>query len=252
MSKRFVPLRIYARTQLLRRQARAWLRGGDDPAALAARCMFHLNRQVRDGAITGGLVYDLKNHLVRELCRAGYCRAASIQIQTMECWGCGGTGEHWSGQVCYKCDGTGVYRQHRLYRFVFVVAGRHYVWHQPEGLVDWDVALSEKAGPYRPGRVDGSRLPRGINELYAAVVYEYLRSRGAQGLPHLGPRLRHALTSAWWELGPGRRWYELRQKMRRARGRIRSALAAVRRLWDFAETGTMPAPAIDTEDDLPF
>jgi len=91
---KYAPLRIYVRSRLLRLQARAWLRGGEDRAGLAARCMFHLNRQVRDGNVGSHLVYGLKNHLVRELYRAGYCQSVTTQIQTLECWACGGTGEH--------------------------------------------------------------------------------------------------------------------------------------------------------------
>ena len=107
-------------------------------------------------------------------------------------------------------------------------------------------------GAYRPGLPGGFHPKKRINELYAAVVYEYLRSRGVRGLPCLGPQLRVALASAWWELGPGRRWYELRRGARRARNRTRQAWGHIRRLWDFAKNGTMPKPAVDLDDELPF
>jgi len=94
-------------------------------------------------------IYAAKNLLVRTLYERGYCVRAVQQKQELKCWECNGTGgwdnsdmgnECW--EPCYKCDATGVYAEHTLYKFTFRIGKRHYSWHQPTRLVTWDVALT--------------------------------------------------------------------------------------------------------------
>jgi hypothetical protein len=86
--------------------------------------------------------YSLKNELVKYLYERGYCIEALLHCQKFECWSCSGTGEYWSGETCFKCDGSGVFREVWHYAFRFEVRGRRFSWHQPKTLVDFPVKLT--------------------------------------------------------------------------------------------------------------
>lgn len=266
VSKTLTPLRLYLHARHLRFQARAWLRN-NEPAAIAAHCMFHLNRYARTGRETD-TIYQLKNHLVRIFHQAGYCRSVRLHQQTLECWGCYGSGVYRESgdyeEICYKCGGTGIYRQHVLYAFHFSIAGRHYAWHQPQSLVTWPVRpdfapIAEYQSPR--DRYSAGLLPRPLLHLYAVTVAEYLVLCGVdrRHLPAFGPRtLRSALASAWRSSRICHRLHRARHQARQVWTSIPSAATNLRRLWAFAQTGEMPAsqpPAgqfFGPDDDLPF
>jgi len=102
-------LRNYLHWLRCRLEARAWLRQtGNNPDAIAAACMFGLNRHARTGA-GKGVVYPLKNELLRIFYQSGLCLAATYQAQKLECWRCGGDGlDPEDDGICLKCGGSGV------------------------------------------------------------------------------------------------------------------------------------------------
>jgi hypothetical protein len=103
-----------------------------------AEAMFHLNHMARayKRSRLAEAIYDVKNDLVEHFYRAGYCTRVTRHVQTLPCY-CEGDDD------CWKCGGTGIYRQYTLYYFRFNINGQTFVWHQPERLVTWPVALSE-------------------------------------------------------------------------------------------------------------
>lgn len=52
--------------------------------------------------------YPLKHRLLQ---RHAISDGWDLQTITKRCWNCGGTGKHWTGEECYRCDGTGIYSQ---------------------------------------------------------------------------------------------------------------------------------------------
>lgn len=259
------PLRLYLHTRHLRFQARAWLHN-NDPDAVAAHCMFHLNRYARTDRDTQP-IYRLKDHLVRIFYQAGLYRSVRLHRQTLECWACRGTGvsNDWDGyeEPCYKCGGTGIYREHMLYSFHFSIAGQHYAWHQPQRLVTWPVKpdfapIAEYQSPR--DRYTVTLLPKPLLQLYAVTVAEYLVLHGVprRDLPAFGPRsLRRALVSTWHLSRLCNRCFRFRRKAKQVWTSIVLAAHNLRRLWAYIETGELPRPKAKQpppvfDDDLPF
>lgn len=135
-------------------------RYGSPAAALpaAAAAMYHLNRWAyHRHCPESAVIYSLKTRFVHLLYDLGMCTDVSIKEQHLPCWGdyyeppCvfpdHPKGCHCS---CPRCGGTGVYRTYQLFRFVFRVGTRHYVWHQPGQFVTWPVELTEPdVGEYK-------------------------------------------------------------------------------------------------------
>lgn len=239
---RFYNLRMYVRKLRLGRQARAWLRG-NGAERTAAYCMFYLNRHARGSGEKKHLIYQFKNHLVRLFYEQGLCTQTTLQVQQMECWDCNGTGEDCNDNLCMKCGGTGVYRQHQLYRLVFDVQGRRYVWHQPKGLVTFPVRIAMAGmGEYRAER-NGYALDQKQRELYMMVVWEYLRAHGVteRDVNFRFPTLGSSLRADWLNSKMRRRW-------RKRTDGVRTLWGNAKRLCTFVKTGEMPA----LEDEIPF
>lgn len=188
-------------------QARRWLRH-NDADAIAAYALFHLNRAARH--LTGKrYIYALKNSLLRHFYEHGFCVSVKPQKQYAICWDCSGTGNYYAQGDCWKCGGTGIYRTHHLYRFVFAVSGRRYVWHQPQALVTWPVEITEPdVGKYSPGP---SPAPpdKDLRELYYVTLHEYLRQRGLidKSTPTIKPRLIEGLRRDLHDYLRQRAWY---------------------------------------------
>lgn len=219
------------RWRVARFQAWRWLRAGDD--RLVADALYALNHLARARHSSRDLIYRLKTPVIQAFCEAGYLRTATLHVQTQPCWRCDGTGrEPWNyrdgdeGQ-CVKCDGTGIYRQHKLVLFVFDVAGKTYRWHQPRVFVTWPVPLDWDG--YGAEMVDG---PNGngyralddeqIVALYCCLLWQYLRRRGvhvALPYPSLGRAVWHELERAWFWSEARRRWriwrWDARDALRR-------------------------------------
>jgi hypothetical protein len=210
-------LKRYLTQQKTHRQARQWLTHSNSPDRIAAHCLFLLNRLARrTKSARGPAIYSLKNRLLRHFYERGYCVECTRQSQTLHCWHTREYNEGWEDE-CYKCEGTGIYRQHHLYRFVFIVAGQRYIWHQPDGLVDWPVTVtSEEVSELGVLPSPPSGLNKEMADLYQATLYEYLREQGADRLPGLISlrdvyrRERQAFTM--WRRGA---WYDLYRSWRR-------------------------------------
>lgn len=231
----FYETRNYFHWLRARLEARAWLRA-NSPDAIAARCMWGLNRHARMGS-GQHIIYPLKSALIRTFFERGLCRMASLQRQKLVCWRCGGSCEdpEYDGD-CLKCGGSGVYRTICLYRFVFEISGRRYVWHQPADLVDWlDLSEYPAWAGREPGKYDahaGEHLDAPLTWLYAAAVVEYLGMRGVAVDVDL-PTLRGCL---WWDW----RDTDLSKRLRRLKYRWQDLRDDVGRLLEFARTGHLP------------
>lgn len=228
-------LKKYLKQQLYLYQAKQWLKA-NDATAVAAHCMFHLNRLARNGGGDRPVIYALKNEVVRHLYLAGYCYHVSEQYQHFKCWSCEGTGEYWTGADCLRCDGTGIYRSHHLYQFHFRIRGRRYNWHQPLSLVDWPIVLTQETlGEYEKRQGVEIKLSWDLEALYLMTVYWFLRDQGvpAEELPCL-LTLRKAIyqdLKRFWLATVKRKWRELKES---------EVVVNGRRLWQFLRTGEMP------------
>lgn len=159
------------------RQARRALDWYDNSPRLAASALFVLNRLAKRGDWRQAAIYAVKNALVRHFYTAGYCTRAITHKQVFTCWDCDGEGVDEYGDWCRRCGGTGVYREHVLYRFEFDIGGQRFCWHQPARLVSFPVTVAaDEPAAYEdrePGAVtdrDAARV-----DLYLALVVEYLR-----------------------------------------------------------------------------
>ncbi len=111
--------------------------------ATAAEWMYRLNvfARCKGRHTVVDQIYDLKNELIKQLYQRGYAREVLLHKQKRLCRSCGGTGEHWNGEPCFRCD-NGVYAVTELYAFRFEIGGRCYKWHQLKKLVDYPIALT--------------------------------------------------------------------------------------------------------------
>jgi len=223
-------------------EARAWVNHNGLP--LVADCIYRLNRFAPDAYPYRSAIYQLKNRFVRQLYLLGLCQSASLQRQHMVCWSCGGTGEFNDWDECRKCDGTGVYATHTLYKFVFNINGHRYSWHQPERLVDWPVALTTPDKGEYLADPKPITLDREQASLYMAAIYVWLRSQGipARELPAI-PSLRSAIRQELFNSTPYQRWLSYRNRIARRLRRIQFALISI---------NVIDGPAPLDEDEIPF
>ena len=95
-------------------------------------------------------IYTLKDELIKYLYQCGYATEVRESIQERKCRTCGGSGEYWTGEMCYRCYGSGVYAITKLYAFRFCIDGKSYAWHQLQKLVDYPVTLTDaESVPFR-------------------------------------------------------------------------------------------------------
>lgn len=184
MIRNFSELRMIFRQQ---RQAKRWVQQGG--VKVAVHCLFHLNRLVGALPYYSDLkpqIYLLKSRLIEYLYLNGRCIDIQPQVQKMACWHTRGYNEGWDVH-CWKCNNTGIYRQHYLIRFVFDVNGRTYVWHQPESHVNYIALIrweDEPIAEYVAGdRWEGSVLwaNKPLTSLYLAALAHFLVGAGMDG-----------------------------------------------------------------------
>lgn len=132
-------------------------------------------------------VYSLKDRLL-SLWSDFLIDGRVSRTESRPCWGCDGTGEHWSGDLCDRCDGTGCYSSRTLYevRYSFPGDDRTYCFHtftKPR-------LLSEEAGADRPSygvrlrTEDIKNLPFGFHDLLRIVSHEVSLRESAETAPH--------------------------------------------------------------------
>lgn len=113
-----------------------------------ARSMGHVYYEDRHPIVDE--IYALKDDLIKYLYQCGYATEVRESIQERKCRTCGGSGEYWTGEECYRCYGTGVYAVTKLYAFRFCIDGKPYAWHQLQKLVDYPVTLTDEiTEPFR-------------------------------------------------------------------------------------------------------
>lgn len=193
--------------QRLRREIKRWLRYEGERAA--AQAMFHLNQHARGSYHGRSEIYTLKSKLIEHWYYSDRLQSVRLQKQVMVCWGCNGTGvdDEWhDSERCDRCGGTGVYREHFLYVFVFRIEGRAYQWHQPKSVCHYPVFVSEEESPtaYRAGN-DYHLLSNGVLSLYLLAVAEYLVNQGVmtEYVPFGEPTALHEALGRdlrrWWD-----------------------------------------------------
>lgn len=211
----------WCRFQWQRREARCWVRANG--ADVATYAMFHLNHLAGRGTTGRKTIYGLKTKLIRYLYEAGYCVSVSMKLQQMMCHSCAGSGEHYKGGHCWKCGGSGVWREHKLYEFMFMVDGQHYIWHQPQILVDWPVVVNkDERGVYARRTGNGIEMVgHELKLLYLATVYEFLEIHEVDDLPAL-PSLWQAIWSDWCNSHLRKHWWRLKRTRRNWKSILRN------------------------------
>lgn len=237
-------------------QSRAWLLANRN-STLPLDAMFHLNHAAKHLTSTPRLVvYGLKNELVKWLYQNGYCVHATQERQTFECWDCGGTGEDgWHDyEPCSKCDGTGVYREHLLIRFVFVYQGKRYIWHQPSAYVNWDVQFADtEIHPFKgDSNPVSTHLSNAFYNHYIGAVYAFLRLNGVpkKNLPTWF-NLWKAIQAEWMDTHQYYNYRRLRRRVINFMWDVQHIGHNVKRLWAFLGTGELPVVEV-SDDDIPF
>lgn len=180
-------LKLYVKKLTLKQAARQWV----EAEGLKAAClsMYHLNRVTHYSRIHSRAIYALKNKLVEWLYENGYCIAVTWQCQTLDCWTCAGTGEYAEGETCWKCGGSGIYATHELYKFVFLVKERTYVWHQPASLVNFVERCDTDHNPqylHKPVSYYRQYDPD-LLSVYYFTVRTFLQDAGYRDLIDIGP-----------------------------------------------------------------
>lgn len=240
------------------RESRSWLKA-NQKSTLVMDAMFHLNHEVKgypSRSRYAAAVYALKNELIKWLYENGYCVHVTKERQTFECWDCGGTGsDGWHDyDQCLKCDGTGIYREHVLYRFVFEYNGRRYIWHQPSGLVTWSVELSnDEIRPFQEPKSAASKsIGNTYYNYYTGVVHAFLRMNGVpkNRLP-TSYTLRMAIRDEWEETHLSYSIRRLRRRVQYFKWAMDERVHNLKRLWTYVSTGELPVREADY-DDIPF
>lgn len=178
---KFHHLAIWRRWQTAKRHARQQIKSRGVIAA--AEAMFDLNRHARDTGRSEETrhIYHLKTQLIQLLYESGLCRSVEYLRQDMPCWECMGDGVIYDEQDCGRCDGSGIYQTHFLYKFTFYVDGQSYVWHQPAPFVTWPVRLTlAETYAYMASPVFGFALDYDQLVSLFAIVYEYIASQGVK------------------------------------------------------------------------
>lgn len=240
------------------RQSRTWLKANPN-STLVMDAMYHLNHLAKSHRWNQDVIYTLKNGLVRWLYEQGYCTSLTAEKQVQECWACDGTGEdqYEYGETCQKCGGTGAYREHMLYRFVFKYQGKTYVWHQPERFVTWPIKFTD-AELRRFNDCELVNTPPyafDFRYYYITLVYWFLRFKKADvnGVAikqafrerTLWQAIRKTFHDMWW-------WGELewlRCRTYPLRCRLSAILVNLKKLAHFLLHGEFPE---DNDDYIPF
>lgn len=126
-------------------------------------------------------IYSLKDELIKYLYQSGYATEVRESLQERKCRTCGGSGEYWTGEMCYRCYGSGVYAITKLYAFRFCIDGKPYAWHQLQKLVDYPVTLTDEVQePFRkpPTQVDDEYIKMKDAWLGVCVVWWALLRHG--------------------------------------------------------------------------
>lgn len=186
-------IRLYLDYLTMKRQASAYVSANDE--RIVGNAMFRLNHAAYHSTFGSHKtpIYTLKNQLVKLWYQRGLATRVLMQTQTQLCWRCEGSGEdpyEYHREVadgvfedwCLKCQGSGIWRQHTLYAFDFVVNGKQFSWHQPASLIDYAVTpTADEITEYE--RRDASDevvfvgTPEGADLDYC-IVLQYLKQQG--------------------------------------------------------------------------
>lgn len=146
-------------------------------------------------------IYSLKNDLIQYLYQNGYSTEARLHQQKRYCYSCDGTGEYWTGDDCWKCNGTGIFSITKLYAFRFDVSGRRYGWHQLEKLIDYPVELTVHGEPEEVTIGQGNGEPLDLSDAWlgCCVVWWCLLFHGVRS-----ELILFAAARNWMKIAPRR------------------------------------------------
>lgn len=137
----------------------------DWKAALGDGCaaLYKLNRHTKHGYCSSwerAVIYPVKYALVQILYRSGYgidCFEHHQELDAKPCSHCEGTGrweydeESGASDKCYRCNGTGIFRQATTAKFVcfrFDVEGMKYCWHLPLKSVGFPFVTTKESSSF--------------------------------------------------------------------------------------------------------
>jgi hypothetical protein len=141
---------------------------------LLASCeaLFNLNRYAKWQTCSRDHkyeIYRLKNEMIALLYDHGVADRVYLhkkQLPMKECFGCQGTGERLrTGEVCSKCDGTGVFQAERevtlvVFSFVIGSEARRFTWHQPAERVNWHFEVTQSPGIWETSPAMPLEMPK--------------------------------------------------------------------------------------------
>jgi hypothetical protein len=126
--------------------------------AVSAGCeyLFNLNRYAKHQSCSAAHrdeIYKLKTKVVALLFSHGYCVECSTHHRdhpAQVCFACDGVGvfDFSDDEPCHRCKGTGLYRRAKTTRtilFCFKVEEKTYCWHQPAKLVRFSYDSTESS-----------------------------------------------------------------------------------------------------------
>lgn len=184
-----------------------WLALPKESARIAAESMRLLNKFAKGPASEPQTraIYLLKERLVFELWHACPCPCSAREVeQVLPCRSCGGTGEWDYRDTCRRCDGTGVFRTHRLIEFRFDFPnGNVITFHQPRSIATWYKQEHSTIGKFDDQRPQSYRLLADREyRFHMAVVGRWVNAQGLQldrvwGNPSLFSALHTDLKHLW-------------------------------------------------------
>lgn len=134
----------------------------------AAEAMFNLNRYAKHSSCKRENrtdIYALKNRILKLFHFLGFCETAhlhTVPVLGKRCYSCSGSGYSDDNAgfydidgICHNCDGSGWYEYPFTAEFVcfkFLVADKHYIWHQPKGSIDFEYQLVDAPTDWVPDK----------------------------------------------------------------------------------------------------
>lgn len=149
----------------------------DDALPDVCDAVFNLNRYAKtDGCDKQERykIYANKNRLVDYLYHNDYCYEVirhEKKLAALTCNSCDGSGFRYNGDDCFKCGGTGIFRENKTVVYVslrFKVGQKTYSWHQPEEDLNFTPIITSETVPMPEIERKGIQIP--LAEIPKAIL----------------------------------------------------------------------------------